>query len=207
VLPSALYPIVDPDALGDRGCVDTTAAILAGGARLVQLRIKNRPVREILATAEALRRLTADAGAMLVINDRVDVALAVGADAVHLGDDDLPIAVVRIIAGHHLLIGRSTHSLADARAASAAGADYIGFGPMFPTTTKMVAAPPQGLARLRTIRAAVDVPVVAIGGITETRARAVLEAGADAVAMIGELATASDITAKVRRVLEATCAA
>jgi len=203
VLPSPLYAIVDPDALATRGCADAAAAMLAGGARVVQLRMKNRTVREILATAEALRRLTADANAMLVINDRIDVALAVAADAVHLGDDDLPVAAARAIAGTRLLIGRSTHSLDDARAASAAGVDYIGFGPLFATTTKIVTAAPQGLERLRTIRDAVTVPIVAIGGITEDRVRDVLQAGADAVAMIGDLAAARDITAKVRRVLEA----
>lgn len=203
LLRSPLYAIIDPDALTTCDCAAAAAAVLAGGGRVIQLRMKNRPCRELMSTAATLRRLTTDAGASLVINDRVDVGLAVAADGVHLGDEDLPLEEARAVARGRLVIGRSTHSLDEARAAAAAGADYIGFGPMFPTATKHVGTPPQGLERLRQVRAAVDIPVVAIGGITETTATAVLNAGADAIAMIGELARAGDIAAKVRRLLTA----
>jgi thiamine-phosphate pyrophosphorylase len=203
MFPSPLYAIVDPDALPAGGYQAAAAAILAGGGRLIQLRMKHRPCSEIMAAAGWLRALTARTGAWLVINDRVDVALSVGADAVHLGAEDLPVAAARRVAAGRLIIGRSTHSLEEARAAVAAGADYVAFGPLFATTTKLVAAAPQGLARLREIRAHVDVPIVAIGGITEATAPAVRAAGADAAAMIGEIASAVDVAAKVRGLLQA----
>jgi thiamine-phosphate pyrophosphorylase len=198
-----LYPIIDPDALLGRSPVDAARAVVAGGGRLIQLRVKDRPSAETLAVAEALRAITSSAGAKLVINDRVDVALAVGADAVHLGADDLPVDVARRLLGPHVLIGRSTHSLDEAIAAVSAGADYIGFGPMFSTTTKVLTYAPQGLERLRCIRARVGIPIVAIGGITQETAPAVLAAGANAAAMIGEIGRASDIEATVRRLVAA----
>jgi len=198
-----LYPIIDPDALLGRSPVDAARAVITGGGRLIQLRMKDRPSAETLAVAEALRTITSSAGAKLIINDRVDMALAAGADGVHLGADDLPVEVARRILGPHILIGRSTHSLEEAVAAVSAGADYIGFGPMFSTTTKVLAYAPQGLERLRRIRALVGIPIVAIGGITQETAPAVLAAGADAVAMIGEIGRASDIEATVRRLVAA----
>ena len=196
-----LYPIIDPDALLGRSPVDAARAVITGGGRLIQLRMKDRPSAETLAVAEALRTITSSAGAKLIINDRVDMALVAGADGVHLGADDLPVEVARRILGPHILIGRSTHSLEEAVAAVSAGADYIGFGPMFSTTTKVLAYAPQGLERLRRIRALVGIPIVAIGGITQETAPAVLAAGADAVAMIGEIGRASDIEATVRRLV------
>ena len=196
-----LYAIIDSTSLGERSPADAARAVVAGGGRLIQLRMKDRSSAEILAVAEELRTITSRAGAKLVINDRVDLALAVGADAVHLGADDLPVEVARRLLGPHVLIGRSTHSLEEAMAAVSAGADYIGFGPMFSTTTKIVNYPPQGFERLRSVRARVAIPIVAIGGITEETASAVLAAGADAAAMIGEIGRAPDIEATVRRLI------
>jgi thiamine-phosphate pyrophosphorylase len=198
-----LYAIIDAGTHGADACVDTARAVLAAGGRLIQLRMKDTPPRDVLAAAAALRTSTATAGATLIINDRVDVALASNADGVHLGAEDLPIETARRLLGPDAVIGRSTHSLDEARAAAAAGADYIGFGPMYPTTTKIVAGGPQGIDRLRAVRAEVAVPIVAIGGIDEARAPAVRAAGADAVAMIGELARATDVEATVRRILSA----
>lgn len=165
--------------------------------------MKNRPSAEVLAVAEALRDLTSQGSATLVINDRVDIALAVGADAVHLGADDLPVEVARRLLGPRVLIGRSTHSLEEAITAASAGADYIGFGPIFPTSTKVLTDAPQGLDRLRRVRSRISIPIVAIGGITEETAPAVRAAGADATAMIGEIARASEVTEKVRRLVAA----
>jgi thiamine-phosphate pyrophosphorylase len=207
MFPSPLYAILDPDALAPVEYRAAAAAVLAGGGRLLQLRMKHRSCAEIMDAAGWLRTLTARVGAWLVINDRVDVALAVAADGVHLGAEDLPVAAARRLTAGRLIIGRSTHSLAEARAAVAAGADYVAFGPLFATTTKLVAAAPQGLDRLRELRGCVDVPIVAIGGITEATATAVRVAGADAAAMIGEIAGAADIAAKVRRLLRALRAA
>ena len=198
---SPLYGIVDPGASTARSYLTIAGCILAGGGRLLQLRIKDRQAGEVLTAAAELRRLTADAGATFVVNDRVDIALAVKADGVHLGAEDLPLAEARHLTGANMLIGRSTHSLEEALAAVAAGADYIGFGPIFASRTKASARTPQGLERLREICKRVPVPVVAIGGITEATAREVWNAGARSVAMIAELAQAPDVAAKVRRLL------
>ncbi len=146
--------------------------------------------------------LTDRAGARLIINDRVDVAKLVGAAGVHLGQDDLPVAAARSLLGPTAIIGFSTHNLDQVTAAArAAVADYIGFGPIFPTTSKERLDPLQGLAGLRHIRPHIRLPIVAIGGITEAQAAEVLATGADAVAMIGAIVRAADATAAVRGLL------
>jgi thiamine-phosphate pyrophosphorylase len=149
-------------------------------------------------TARALRALTRAAGALFIVNDRPDVAAAVEADGVHLGQDDVPIAVARAVLGPERWIGVSTHDVAEARAALRAGADYLGVGPIYDTTSKAGALPARGLGLLRTVRDLTDRPLVAIGGITPETAAAVRAAGADTVAMIGALARASDPAATVR---------
>jgi thiamine-phosphate pyrophosphorylase len=163
--------------------------------------MKDRSSGEMLAAAKALRSITQQAGATLIINDRVDIALAAAADGVHLGAEDLPIEDARRLVGPAMLLGRSTHSLDEAVAAVSAGADYVGFGPIFPTLTKALPHAPQGLDRLRDVCARIAVPIVAIGGITDATAPAVRAAGASATAMISELARAPDIEEKVRRLL------
>ena len=203
VLPSRLYAIVDPSAT-DGHPVDAVArGILAGGARLLQLRMKDAPTAVLLDVSRALRELTRTARATFVVNDRPDVALAVGADGVHLGADDLPVASARRLLGPRALIGFSTHDIEEAAVVAATQpVSYIAFGPIFPTTTKEMPHAPQGLARLRELRARVSLPIVAIGGISEATAPAVRAAGADAVAMIGELARAPDVAALVTRLLQ-----
>jgi thiamine-phosphate pyrophosphorylase len=191
-----LYAIVDPLDTG-RPATELAAAYLTGGARLLQLRLKAATARELLATAEAIRPLAHAAGAIFLVNDRPDVARAAGADGVHLGQDDLPVAAARAIVGASGWIGVSTHDLDEARAAEAAGADYIGVGPVFETSSKEKALTPRGVALVRAVRAAVRCPIVAIGGITPATAPAVLDAGADAVAMIAALARAADPAAAV----------
>lgn len=195
-----LYAIVDPLDTG-RDAAALAAAYLAGGARLLQLRLKGASARTLLDTARDLRRRTRDAGAALVVNDRPDVAAAVEAEGVHLGQDDVPPRVARAVLGPAGWVGVSTHDLAEARAALDAGADYLGVGPVFDTTSKAGALPARGLALVRAVRALTDRPLVAIGGITADTARAVLDAGADAVAMIGALARAADPAAAVADVL------
>jgi len=195
-----LYAIVDPLDTG-RTPEDLAAALLAGGARLLQLRLKTAGSGELLAAARVLRALTARAGALLLINDRPDVARAAGADGVHLGQDDLPVGAARAILRPGALVGVSTHDVEQARVAAGAGADYLGVGPVFTTTTKVGALPARGLELVRAVRAAVGIPLVGIGGITPDTAVAVRAAGADAVAMIGALVRASDVTATVRDIL------
>jgi thiamine-phosphate pyrophosphorylase len=200
---TALYAIIDTQAIGTQRCSEVAREVLRAGGRILQLRAKDLASGALLEIARALRRLTAAAGALLIVNDRVDIAALVGADGVHLGAEDLPLPAARALLGPDVLVGRSTHGLTEARVALAAGADYIGYGPIFETTTKAVAAPPRGLERLRALRPHVDVPIVAIGGIDEATAADVRAAGADAVAVIGEIARASDVARKVAGLLRA----
>jgi thiamine-phosphate diphosphorylase len=195
-----LYAIVDPLDTG-RDPVELARALLAGGARLLQLRLPAATTSHLLAVARALRELTRASGARLLVNDRADVAAAAGADGVHVGQDDLPVAAARSLLGAGRLIGVSTHGVDEARAAEADGADYVGVGPIFATSSKAGALPPRGLALVRAVRAAVACPIVAIGGITVATAPAVRAAGADSVAMIGELVRADDVHATVTALL------
>ena len=196
-----LYAIVDPlDTARDP--LALAQALLAGGARLLQLRLKEAPAGELLAVAAAVQRLARAQGARFLVNDRPDVARAVEADGVHLGQDDLPVAAARRVLGPGLLVGVSTHDLGQARAAAAAGADYVAIGPIYATTSKENALTPRGLELVRVVRAALPTTtLVAIGGITAETAPAVRAAGADAVAVIGALTRAPDIAAAVRALL------
>ena len=200
--PSRLYPIVDTLGQPELSFVELAQKVCAGGARLLQLRVKELPTREFLSTACEVRAICRQAGSLLIINDRADIALAVGADGVHVGQEDLPVEAARKVLGPDKLIGVSTHDPAQALAAVRGGADYIGFGPLFGTSTKATGYGARGLDQLREIRALVRLPIVAIGGITAGRAPAALAAGADAVAMISDVVLASDVTGKVRAVLE-----
>lgn len=186
--------------------------LLAGGARLIQLRDKEASARELLDAARASLRLTQAAGAKLIINDRVDVALTSEADGVHLGQDDLTVEEAREILGDDKIIGISTHSIDQFRAALETTADYIAVGPVFPTKTKENADPVVGLELVRQARALTDRPLVAIGGITPERSREVIDAGADSVAVISALYpfmeirdffTKPDITGRVKAFLDA----
>jgi thiamine-phosphate diphosphorylase len=196
----ALYAIVDPLDTG-RSPLALAAAYLAGGARLLQLRLKAAPASELYEVALALRAVTRAVGALLIVNDRPDIAAAVDADGVHLGQTDVPVAVARAVLGPDRLVGVSTHDPEELRAAVDAGADYAGVGPIFATSSKAAALPARGLALLHAVRPLTDRPLVAIGGITADTAPEVLAAGADSVAMIGALAHAPDPAAAVRHVL------
>jgi thiamine-phosphate pyrophosphorylase len=199
VLPP-LYAIVDPLDTG-RDPVALAGALLAGGARLLQLRLKDAGSRLLLETARAIAVRARAAGALFLVNDRPDIARAVDADGVHLGQDDVPVAAARRVLGPGPLIGVSTHDLDEARAAAAAGADYLGVGPIYATTSKAGALAPRGPELVRAVRAIVTLPLVAIGGIDADTAAAVRAAGADAVAMIGALVRAEDVSATTRAVL------
>ena len=189
---SRLYLIVDPLDTG-RDPVAIARAMLAGGARLLQLRMKRAATGDLFATAQRLRELTGEVGATFIVNDRVDVALASDADGVHLGQDDLPVAVARSLLGPTRLIGYSTHDERQLAAAAGCGADYLSLGPIFVTTSRAAADPVIGCERLRAARPRVAEPVVAIGGITAARAPEVLAAGADAVSVIAAVVRAPDV--------------
>jgi thiamine-phosphate pyrophosphorylase len=201
--PARLYPIADTLGAVQRSHLAIAEAILAAGVPLLQLRVKDQPTGRCVEIARAVKAATDRAGAQLIINDRADIARLVDAAGVHLGQEDLPAAAARDILGAHKIIGLSTHNLEQAEAAARAGvADYIGFGPIYPTTSKARPDPAQGLEGLRRVRAQVAMPIVAIGGITGRTMPEVLAAGADAVAMIGEVVRAADITAAVRTLLK-----
>lgn len=192
--PAAAYPIVDAAALGRRSVPDFAAVLLDAGAGMIQLRAKDLTTREICDLARELRRMCHEKEALFIVNDRADVARLVEADGVHLGQTDLPPTDARLLLGARALIGFSTHDVEQVRHAQALGCvDYLGFGPIFPTTSKSDAEPCPGLAGLRAARAATALPIAAIGGITGARAGDVFGAGADAVAMIGALAAAADL--------------
>jgi thiamine-phosphate pyrophosphorylase len=177
--------------------------LLAAAPCCLQLRAKRLAVRDLVALGRALQPLCRRAGVPLCLNDRVDLALVVGAEAVHLGQDDLPLHDARRLlagVGRTLLLGVSTHSLAQAVAAADGGADYIGFGPVFATTSKARPDPVVGLAQLGQVARAVPVPVVAIGGITRASLPAVVQAGAAAAAIIADIEQAPSRAAAAREV-------
>src|SRR5215204_483723 len=161
---------------------------IAGGAALVQLREKQMPVLEFYEQALAAVAVAERRGVQLIINDRVDIALGVGAHGVHLGQDDLPPEAARKLVGETAIIGYSAHNLDQAVAAVKLPIDYLAIGPIFPTTTKSGTSPVLGLEGLRTVRRAIgDFPLVAIGGITHANAAATIDAGADSVAVISAI--------------------
>jgi thiamine-phosphate pyrophosphorylase len=169
-------------------------AALAGGVDIVQVREKHRTARTRLEIAETLRGPTAEADVPLIINDRLDIALAVDADGVHLGDDDLPVAVARAQLGEDAIIGRSVSTVEAAEAAERAGADYLGVGAIYTTSSKDVDDEENGIGLdvVTHIADAVDIPLVGIGGVTPERTPDVVEAGADGVAVITAITEAAD---------------
>ncbi|MFN0110676.1 MAG: thiamine phosphate synthase [Blastocatellia bacterium] len=181
-----LYPITDCQ-LSNCTHAEIVQMMLAGGARFIQLRDKDATAKELLDAARACLTVTRAAGATLIINDRVDVALTAGADGVHLGQKDLSVEEAREILGEDKIIGVSTHSLDQFKAALETSANYIAIGPVFLTKTKENPDPVVGLDLLREAKALADRPIVAIGGITLERAAEVIAAGADSVAVISAL--------------------
>jgi thiamine-phosphate pyrophosphorylase len=185
-----LYAIV-----GGADPVDQARQALAGGARVLQLRLKEAASGQVLEAARRLVTLAAGR-ALVLVDDRADLAVLADADGVHVGDEDLPTAEARGVVGPDRLVGRSTRTLAEGHAALAAGADHVGFGPIFATATKAIAAAPRGLAMLREVAAGLPAPVVAIGGIGLDSIGEVAAAGAAAAAVIGDLFSAQDPTAR-----------
>lgn len=190
-LPSPLYVILDREAARGRPLPELLEAVLGGGCRLIQLREKSLPMVELLPLARALRARCRAAGALFIVNDRADLALAVDADGLHVGQDDLPAAAARRLLPPPMRLGVSTHDPDQARRALADGADYVAVGSMFPTATK-AGFQLVGPELVRRVRGDVPVPLVAIGGITEANVGQVMEAGADAAAVISAVCAAAD---------------
>lgn len=187
-----LYAIVDPEFCASRNPIDVAEAILRGGCAVLQLRAKRLHEVEIEALAIALRDRCRAAGVPFVVNDYAELAVRVGADGLHLGQTDLTVKQARAIVGTDIAIGLSTHGIEQARRAQAAGADLIGFGPVFATTTKQDPDPVVGLDGLREVCGELRLPVVAIGGITLERAAAVRALGAQMAAAIAAVCGAAD---------------
>jgi len=188
---AGLYVIIDPDACGSRAPLLVARLAIEGGARAIQWRDKRRDKGDQLTDARALAALCRAHGVAFIANDHADLALACGADGVHLGQHDLPIAAVRPIVGDGMIIGVSTNNVEEARAAQAAGANYVAVGAIFATASKETTRT-ASLDRLRDVKAAVRVPVVAIGGISAANVAGVVAAGADAAAVISAVCAADD---------------
>jgi len=187
-----LYPVTDA-RLSGLSHAEQVARLAEGGASFVQLREKHLPPREFYREAAAALQVARARGVRLVVNDRVDIALALGADGVHLGQDDLGPEAARALLGARAVVGFSTHSVAQAVEAARLPVSYLAIGPVFGTASKQNPDPVVGLEGVRRVRAAVGpVPLVAIGGITRANARAVLDAGADSVAVISALVSPGD---------------
>ncbi len=193
-----LYVILDPQASQGRPLGDLLVLAAAAGARLFQYRDKVSPPAEAYRQGLELRLAAADAGATFLVNDRCDLALAVEADGVHLGQEDLPLSYARAILGPDMIIGISTHNEVQVREATAGGADYLGFGPIFPTGTKPDHEAVVGVEGFRAIRPLTHLPVFAIGGITVERVRPLIEVGASGVAVVSAVAGAADVAGAVR---------
>lgn len=191
------------DARGGPRALDAVAAAVAAGAPVVQVRAKDCTDRTLYDFAAAVLAICAPAGVTCLVNDRVDVALAVGAAGTHLGAGDLPVAAVRRVAGPGHLIGGTARNPEQARLLVAEGADYLGVGPAYPTTTKTGLPDAIGPAGVAAVADAVDVPVVAIGGITVDRVAGLLAAGASGVAVVGAVSSAPDPAAATQALLRA----
>jgi len=195
--------ITDETLRPGRSHEQIAAAAIAGGARAVQLRDKTSSDRRIYEAARAIREITRRAGVLFIVNDRVDIALAVDADGVNLGQQDLPVAEARRLLGPEKIVGASAATIEEARLAKQQGADHLGFGPVFPTATKPDAGEPVGLAVVRELKAANILPIVAIGGIDESNIAQVAAAGADAASVISAVVKADDMEAACKKLAAA----
>ncbi|CAI50118.1 thiamine-phosphate synthase [Natronomonas pharaonis DSM 2160] len=200
-----VYLVTGAEHSAGRSTAEVVEAAIRGGVDIVQLRDKTATARERYEVGTELRTLTRDAGVPLVVNDRLDLAAAIDADGVHLGDDDLPIEVAREQLGSDAIVGRSVSTPDAAREAEQAGADYLGVGAIYGTDSKDT-DPEQsniGLDRIRAVRDATSLPFVGIGGVTPDNAAPVVEAGADGVAVISAITAADDPEHATRRLADA----
>jgi thiamine-phosphate pyrophosphorylase len=198
---TGLYAIIDSQFLGKRSHTKVAEELIKGGANVIQLRDKFTPKAELLPIAQKMRKLCADKGILFIVNDHLDMALACGADGLHLGQEDLPLSIARKLLPMDMVLGGSVNTVEQAKSAEAEGADYIAVGSMYPTTSK---EKPQvvGVGRLKQVRGVVSLPLVAIGGINKDNASEVAANGADAVAVISALLGAKDIAEAARRIIK-----
>ena len=197
-----LYVILDSCMFPHSTLVDIVTRMAKSGVRIFQFRDKSASMRGALNHLRPLRDITTRLHVLLIVNDRCDLAEAVGADGVHLGQDDLPVGEARKQLGNDAIIGLSTHTQMQVVAAAAQGADYIGFGPIFPTSTKRHHDTPVGIEGLRGIRQHTTLPVFAIGGITHSSVASLYKAGADGIAVASALSKGPDLQETLRSFLE-----
>lgn len=198
-----LHVLTDPEWSRGRNMLTVASAALDGGATVIQLRNKKASTRRLVEEGQALRTLTQERGALLIVNDRIDVALAIEADGAHIGqDDDMPIALARKLLGPDRILGVSAGNLEEAHIAVAGGADYLGVGPIYATKTKADAGEPIGLSLLTELASRYSTPLIAIGSIQANNAAAVLQAGALGIAVIRAVVSAEDIVAATRELRE-----
>lgn len=196
---TGLYAIIDSSLVSLDDAGRCARELVDAGVRLIQLRAKGEGSRAVLAAASAMRSATKDK-ALFIVNDRVDIAMLSEADGVHLGQDDIPLIEARKLMPE-AVIGVSTHNLKEALDAASLGADYISYGPIFATKTKKDADIPKGLEGLKKLATSVNIPIVAIGGITVETAPAVIEAGASAIAVISDILLADDIKSRASGII------
>jgi thiamine-phosphate pyrophosphorylase len=200
-----LYLITDRKLIADRySLIAAVRQALKGGVKAIQLREKDLDTRQLLKLAYEMREMTRKYSAKLFINDRIDVALAAGADGVQLTQNSIPAGAVRKVVKNKLLIGVSTHSLKEAKEAEKAGADFITFGPVHKTPSKLKYGKPLGLDKLEEVSSKIKIPVFAIGGIKSHRVKTVSKAGGYGVAMISEIFGAKDIKGKTKEIIYLT---
>jgi thiamine-phosphate pyrophosphorylase len=201
--PPKIYPITDARISG-LSHAEQVERLAAGGATLIQLREKIASPREFYYEALEAVKVARSLKVQIIINDRIDVAMAVVADGVHLGQDDLPPAHARRLLGREKIIGFSTHNLKQAAEADSAPVDYVAIGPVFQTASKEKPDPVIGLETVEQVKRGISKPLVAIGGITLERARSVIEAGADSLAIISDLYSTGDIAGRAREFFQIT---
>ena len=194
----SLYLVTDRGLARGRTTLEIVSAAVDGGASVIQLREKDCSTRDFIEQALAIKEFLKDRAVPLIINDRVDVAQAVKADGVHLGQTDMPLETAKRILGDSMIIGISAESLQDAIDAEKGGADYLGVSPIYATPTKTDTAPPLGLKGLREIRKAVKLPLVGIGGLTRENCGDVIRNGANGVAAVSAIVAADDPEAAAR---------
>lgn len=191
------YYFVTDENLSRKGNLNDVKAALAAGVRFIQYRNKSADTKTLYDEALQLRKICKNA--KLIVNDRLDIALAVGANGVHLGERDLPVEVARKLLGKKGIIGITVHNLKEAKLAQFLGADYLGVSPIFYTATKKDIGFPCGVNLITRIKNQVHVPVVAIGGINLSNARKVIDAGADSICAISAVLTKSEVTAEIKK--------
>jgi thiamine-phosphate pyrophosphorylase len=195
----SLYLVADAGFAGGRDLVKVIESAVRGGVTIVQLRGKDLPYEDFLSLGRRASAALKKFHVPLIINDRADVALACGAAGVHLGQDDMPLRLARRVLSENMVIGASANTREEALDAERRGADYIGLGPVFPTASKETILPPVGPEGIRSVKARLRIPVVAIGGITARNALAVLQAGADGIAVISAILGPTDTEKAARR--------